>query len=130
MDKFFPVFCSFGFCFKMFCLGIITKMLENVYFYVIPLLVSERPEVQNSLCTISFETEKGGLGSQEKNRNVQKRKEIVKSHLCAGLYFYYWILCASKVETQLTSNWFKSCNESRLFWDSLYLYLQNIPLGN
>jgi hypothetical protein len=73
----------------MFCFGIITKMLENVYFFVIPLLVSERPEVQNSLCTISFETEKGGLGSQEKNRNVQKRKEIVKSHLCAGLYFYY-----------------------------------------
>jgi hypothetical protein len=51
-------------------------MLENVYFYVIPLLVSERPEVQNSLCTISFETEKGGLGSQEeKNRNVQKKRE-------------------------------------------------------
>jgi hypothetical protein len=77
----------------MFCFGIITKMLENVYFHVIPLLVSERPEVQNSLCTISFETEKGGLESQEKKTkpkcSKEKRKEIVKSHLCAGLYFYY-----------------------------------------
>jgi hypothetical protein len=78
----------------MFCFGIITKMLENVYFFVIPLLVSERPEVQNSLCTISFETEKGGLGSQEKKPKCSKEKRDSQvPFVCWSLFLLLNTLC-------------------------------------